>query len=97
MAPKFYNEIWLEEAKKKPVPRKHYEEYLKWLERQEADLLLNKREEAEALFQQVGITFSVSGDGDGTERTIPFDIIPRVFPQREWNALQRGVEQRVRP
>ena len=96
MAPKFYNEIWLEEAKKKPVPRKHYEEYLKWLDRQEADMLQNKREEAEALFQQVGITFSVSGDGDGTERTIPFDIIPRVFPLREWNALQRGVEQRVR-
>jgi len=96
MAPKFYDEIWQQEAKKTRVPRKHYEEYLKWLNRQEEALLVNKREEAEALFQQVGITFSVYGDGEGTERTIPFDIIPRVFPSREWTALQRGVEQRVR-
>lgn len=74
MAPKFYNEIWLEEDKKKAVPRKHYEEYLKWLDRQEEDLLINKREEAEALFQQVGITFSVYG---GRRRRHPRRPPPR--------------------
>ena len=36
------------------------------------------------IFRRVGITFAVYGakdeDGAGTERLIPFDLIPRVIP-----------------
>jgi uncharacterized circularly permuted ATP-grasp superfamily protein len=48
-----------------------------------------RREEAEVIFRRVGITFAVYGakdDGAGTERLIPFDLIPRVIPAHEWRS-----------
>ncbi len=47
-----------------------------------------------ALYQQ-GITFNVYGDKKGTEKIIPFDIIPRVVPADEWAMLERGLKQRI--
>jgi uncharacterized circularly permuted ATP-grasp superfamily protein len=48
----------------------------------------SRREEAEMIFRRVGITFAVYGakdeDGAGTERLIPFDLIPRIIPAAEW-------------
>jgi len=43
----------------------------------------------------VGITFNVYGDEAGTERVIPFDLIPRILPANEWQTLDRGLRQRV--
>ena len=43
----------------------------------------------------MGITFAVYGDGGGTERTIPFDIVPRIFQAAEWSRLEKGLRQRV--
>ena len=31
----------------------------------------------------------------GTERLIPFDLIPRVIPAHEWREMERGLRQRV--
>ena len=47
-----------------------------------------------ALYQQ-GITFSVYGDKAGTEKIIPFDIIPRIVPGQEWQRLEAGLKQRI--
>jgi len=47
------------------------------------------------MFRRVGITFAVYGDSGGTERTIPFDIVPRIFTANEWQKLERGLTQRV--
>jgi len=66
-----------------------------WLRAADVDTLRARREEAELLFRRVGITFAVYGDDDGTERTIPFDIVPRIFPAKEWDTLQKGLRQRV--
>ncbi len=79
--------------------RDHYKIYDEWLARQPGDMMANRREEAELIFQRVGITFAVYGDMDasgvGTERLIPFDLIPRIIAAREWDALERGLVQRV--
>jgi uncharacterized circularly permuted ATP-grasp superfamily protein len=79
--------------------REHYETYAKWLARQPEDLMRSRRDEAEMIFRRVGITFAVYGakdeDGSGTERLIPFDLIPRIIPQREWAQMERGLVQRV--
>ena len=78
--------------------RTHYASYQRWLDEQPADFLKARREEAEVIFRRVGITFAVYGvaesDG-GTERLIPFDLIPRIIPAREWDELERGLAQRV--
>ena len=47
------------------------------------------------MFRRVGITFAVYGESGGTERTIPFDIVPRIFPASEWSRLETGLRQRV--
>ena len=75
--------------------REHYQQVQQWLAQQTTSALKARHEEAELLFRRVGITFAVYGDDDGTERTIPFDIVPRVFPEHEWSRLQRGLMQRV--
>ena len=76
-------------------PRPHYAGFAQWLAQQPEHTLKARREEAELIFRRVGITFAVYGDTDGTERTIPFDIVPRIFPAHEWSALERGLKQRV--
>lgn len=79
--------------------RSHYRGFADWLGRQSVASMDNKRAEADLIFRRVGITFAVYGDKDesnsGTERTIPFDVIPRVFPASEWATLERGLRQRV--
>lgn len=79
--------------------REHYKIYDEWLARQPGDMMATRREEAELIFRRVGITFAVYGDKDdtgaGTERLIPFDLIPRIIPAREWDALEKGLVQRV--
>lgn len=75
--------------------RDHYHAYLAWLQQTDEKSIERKREEADLLFHRVGITFNVYGDGDGAERLIPFDSIPRIIPAREWQHLDKGIRQRV--
>jgi len=79
--------------------REHYRAYAEWLARQPQEAMRARREEAEMIFRRVGITFAVYGakdeDGAGTERLIPFDLIPRIIPAHEWKTLERGLVQRV--
>jgi uncharacterized circularly permuted ATP-grasp superfamily protein len=74
----------------------HYQPFLEWVERLPPEYLAQKRQEADVLFQRVGITFAVYGEEAGTERLIPFDIVPRIVPAAEWQLLERGLSQRVR-
>ena len=55
-----------------------------------------RQQAAEAAFRTLGITFNVYGDDEAAERIIPFDIVPRIFTDREWARLSAGLEQRVR-
>ena len=79
--------------------RDHYTTYDRWLGQQPDDAMRRRREEAEVIFRRVGITFAVYGDKDadgaGTERLIPFDLIPRIIPAAEWRQMEKGLRQRV--
>jgi uncharacterized circularly permuted ATP-grasp superfamily protein len=61
-----------------------------------SDLLTARKADAELFFRRIGITFNVYGDSEGTERIIPFDIVPRVLTTTEWDKLAKGMEQRVK-
>ena len=78
------------------TPRPHCAGYWRWLQEQSEEHLAQKRSEADALFHRVGITFAVYGENAGTERLIPFDIVPRIIPAHEWSRLEAGLKQRVR-
>jgi uncharacterized circularly permuted ATP-grasp superfamily protein len=89
---KFFNEM----GDAKDGARRPYGQVAHWLKalsRKDAD---QAKREAENIFRRQGITFAVYGDGEASERLIPFDIIPRVFSSREWRKLSAGLEQRVR-
>jgi uncharacterized circularly permuted ATP-grasp superfamily protein len=67
-----------------------------WLRSLPPEQLALKRREAEILFRRIGITFAVYTEGGDPERLIPFDFIPRVLAQAEWQRLRHGLEQRAR-
>lgn len=75
--------------------RPHYQDFSRWLDMQAPERLQNKRAEADLIFRRVGITFAVYGEESGTERLIPFDIVPRVIKAAEWKILEAGLRQRV--
>ncbi len=97
---KFFNEMTADgtgfSATTAAATREHYREFATWLSQQAAETIQHKRAEADLLFRRVGITFAVYGDDAGTERLIPFDIIPRIIPASEWAQLQAGLVQRVK-
>jgi uncharacterized circularly permuted ATP-grasp superfamily protein len=100
----FYDEMYglnasMDGSSKQPLqplePLPHYQAYQSWAKSYSPEAMASKRAQADAAFRQVGITFAVYGDDAGTERLIPFDLIPRVIPSKEWTTLQKGLIQRV--
>jgi uncharacterized circularly permuted ATP-grasp superfamily protein len=93
---KYFNEMTADSSDSAaPETREHYREFATWLSQQAPETIERKRAEADLLFRRVGITFAVYGDDAGTERLIPFDIIPRIIHAQEWSQLQKGLAQRV--
>jgi uncharacterized circularly permuted ATP-grasp superfamily protein len=90
--PRFFDEMYTEDG---AGPRAHYQKFNDWLSSQSPEVVARKRVEADLLFRRVGITFAVYGSEAGTERLIPFDIIPRIITAKEWELLQKGLTQRV--
>ncbi len=98
----FYDEMYgLNAATKASIdgasrqPLEHCKAYQRWAQGYTPEAMASKRAQADAAFRQVGITFAVYGDDAGTERLIPFDLIPRIIPSKEWATLQKGLIQRV--
>lgn len=91
MARSFYDEMYGANG----VVRPHYQTFSRWLADTPDELLAQRRREADLLFHRAGITFTLYGDDQGTERLIPFDIIPRSIPASEWRLVERGCIQRV--
>ena len=44
----------------------------------------------------MGITFKLYDNESNYQRTIPFDIIPRVISGGEWDPVERGLAQRIK-
>src|SRR5438034_8628567 len=76
--------------------RAHYSAFAEWLSETPPARIAQNRHAADLLFHRVGITFAVYGEASGTERLIPFDIVPHVIPGAHWELLARGLRQRVR-
>src|SRR6476646_10648295 len=57
--------------------------------------LRDHQSEAEKTFLTQGITFTVYGDTQGTERIFPYDLLPRLITAAEWRVLEEGLTQRL--
>jgi uncharacterized circularly permuted ATP-grasp superfamily protein len=57
--------------------------------------LLKCQSGAELLLQNLGITFTVYGHDEGTEKIWPFDLLPRIVDGQQWIQIEKGLKQRV--
>ncbi len=87
----FFDEMYAADGSCRP----HYRGFAQWLAQTPPEVLAQRRREADLLFHRAGITFTLYGDEQGTERLIPFDTIPRSIPASEWRTIEAGCIQRV--
>ncbi|MCG6933787.1 MAG: circularly permuted type 2 ATP-grasp protein [Gallionella sp.] len=57
--------------------------------------IIARQKAAEAAMYNMGITFTVYGSEEGTEKIWPFDIVPRIVQARDWEYIERGLKQRI--
>ena len=76
-------------------PRPHYQELYHRLLEMPAETLYQRQQAANTAFLNQGITFTVYGDDDGTERIWPYDLLPRIITGGEWETIERGLTQRI--
>ena len=87
----FYDEMFQAPG----VPRPHYADVFERFAGMSRVQFEERRQIADLSFLVQGITFTVYADGRGTERLFPFDLIPRIIPEAEWDHIERGLAQRV--
>lgn len=90
--PAFYDEMF----EKDGSPREHCRVFLETLQETPPDELLKIQERVTRSFLHEGITFTVYGDEQTIERVFPIDCLPRIVKGDDWDAVARGLEQRIR-
>src|SRR3984893_14976386 len=76
-------------------PRSHYAPLLEMFSSLPADEIRRRKHAADLSFLNQGITFTVYGREEGTERIFPYDLLPRLITSAEWNYSVPGLTQRV--
>src|SRR5580692_8316525 len=76
-------------------PRGHYQALYDLLLGLPAEEMRRKKQAADVSFLHQGITFTVYGRDEGTERIFPHDLLPRIITSAEWNIIERGLTQRI--
>jgi uncharacterized circularly permuted ATP-grasp superfamily protein len=87
----FYDEMFQAPGEARP----HYQKLLERFNEMGDGELERKQDLANGTFLNQGITFTVYNDNQGTERIMPFDLLPRIIPREEWEHVERGLVQRI--
>ncbi|WP_295862598.1 circularly permuted type 2 ATP-grasp protein [uncultured Xanthomonas sp.] len=87
-----FDELIRSDGQPRPAARRVIE-YLSSLSGRE---LSERQLAADVAARVMGITFTVYSDGRNVDRTLPFDLIPRVIPLHEWQRTEAGLKQRMR-
>ncbi len=88
----FYDEMFLADK----APRPHYKSLYATLDSLNARTFKQRAQMAEVSLMNQGVTFTVYGDGQGLEKTMPVDLVPRIITHDEWARMERGLVQRLR-
>ena len=89
------SEAWDEMFSVPGRARAHYRPLLSHLLSTPAEILRHSRQQADQSFLNQGITFTVYGRSEGTERIFPHDLLPRIITSPEWHVIERGLSQRI--
>jgi uncharacterized circularly permuted ATP-grasp superfamily protein len=77
-------------------PHEHCDALMQWLGQLAVPEFQERRHNADLVFINQGITFSVYADRRGVEKIFPFDLLPRPVSAKEWLPLETGLHQRIR-
>ena len=75
--------------------RDHYRPLLEHFGNLPDGELQRRKQAADLSFLNQGITFTVYGRDEGTERIFPYDLLPRIITSAEWAKVERGLTQRI--
>src|ERR1700686_2953480 len=75
--------------------REHYRALQQTLLKLPPEELRRSQQAADLTFLHEGITFTVYGSKEGTERIFPNDLLPRIIPASEWMTIEKGLTQRL--
>jgi uncharacterized circularly permuted ATP-grasp superfamily protein len=75
--------------------RPQYRALAETLTRLPSEELQRRKQSADLSFLNQGITFTVYGHDEGTEKIFPYDLLPRLITAGEWTQIERGLTQRV--
>jgi uncharacterized circularly permuted ATP-grasp superfamily protein len=79
----------------KAQARRPYRKLHKELTRLTPEELLRSKQKADLTFFNQGITFTVYGRNEKTERIFPHDLLPRIVSAADWDIIDRGLTQRI--
>jgi uncharacterized circularly permuted ATP-grasp superfamily protein len=86
-----YDEMFDTDGKPHAAYRKLYHRLLEM----PLDTLQQRQQAANMAFLNQGITFTVYGNDEGTERIWPYDLLPRILTSAEWTTIEKGLTQRI--
>lgn len=95
-----YETYWLDEAYDEMFEsdgnvRPQYRALRNRLHELSPEDLLRRQQAADISFFNQGITFTVYGQDEGTERIFPYDLLPRIISAKEWATIEKGLIQRI--
>lgn len=79
----------------KAQPRKPYRRLHKELLKLSSEELWRSQQNADITFFNQGITFTIYGRSEGTERIFPHDLLPRIVSAADWETIEAGLTQRI--
>ncbi|MFM8285992.1 MAG: circularly permuted type 2 ATP-grasp protein, partial [Planctomycetaceae bacterium] len=88
----FYDEMFLADG----TPRTRAELLARRLQQLSPGELTQRQRAADQALLNMGITFNVYGHEAGTEKIWPFDLIPRILEEAEWQRIESGLRQRIK-
>ena len=88
----FFDELISAPGKPRPFART-LAKYLASLSDEE---LIQRQDAVRYAIKTMGISFTVYSEAGNIDREWPFDLIPRIIPQKEWQITSKGLEQRLR-
>ena len=76
--------------------RPHWEPLMRSIEGLGVEGLRDRRDNAQRLLREHGVTYNVNSDGESAQRTWDLDVLPLVINAAEWAELEAGLIQRTR-
>jgi uncharacterized circularly permuted ATP-grasp superfamily protein len=76
-------------------PRGSYQGLHQRLIQLQPEELRRRQQAADLAFLHQGVTFTVYGREEGTERIFPYDLLPRIITSSEWATIEQGLIQRI--